>query len=106
VGAVPAVVAGCAALPQCPISSPPPPRHCRLWSHDWRGSFYSADAKPGDYITQYARKLGSVEIDATFYRIPSESMVDGWKQKTPPGFIFSAKVPFITHESTWDYGDD
>lgn len=70
------------------------------WStDDWRGVFYSESAKPGDYITEYARKLATVEIDATFYRIPTEAMVDGWREKTPDGFLFSAKIPqSITHE--------
>lgn len=41
----------------------------------------------------------TVEIDSTFYRIPSASTVDGWANKTPDGFIFSAKVPqVITNE--------
>ena len=93
------------------FTAPPPDRlhvGTSSWStDDWRGSFYPADAKPGDYIAHYARKLGSVEIDATFYRIPSESMVDGWKQKTPPGFLFSAKVPqVITHEKYLQDCDD
>lgn len=68
-------------------------------SDDWRGTFYSENSKPADYITEYARKLPSVEIDATFYRIPGESMVRGWREKSPGGFLFSAKVPqVITHE--------
>jgi uncharacterized protein YecE (DUF72 family) len=40
-----------------------------------------------------------VECDSTFYRIPSEKTVDGWRDRTPPGFLFSAKLPQeITHE--------
>jgi uncharacterized protein YecE (DUF72 family) len=40
-----------------------------------------------------------VECDATFYRIPSEKTVDGWRDRTPPGFLFSSKLPQeITHE--------
>jgi uncharacterized protein YecE (DUF72 family) len=40
-----------------------------------------------------------VECDATFYRIPSAKTVDGWRDRTPPGFLFSAKLPQeITHE--------
>jgi uncharacterized protein YecE (DUF72 family) len=68
-------------------------------SDDWKGSFYSGDAKPAEYITQYAAQLPTVEIDATFYRIPAESMVEGWRKKTPEGFLFAAKIPqVITHE--------
>ena len=40
-----------------------------------------------------------MECDATFYRIPSAKTVDGWRDRTPPGFLFSAKLPQeITHE--------
>lgn len=40
-----------------------------------------------------------MECDATFYRIPSEKTVDGWRDRTPPGFLFSSKLPQeITHE--------
>lgn len=68
-------------------------------SDDWRGPFYSAGAKPADYLREYARHLPTVEIDSTFYRIPGEAMVKGWRDKTPPGFLFSAKVPrVVTHE--------
>ncbi|MDZ4806063.1 MAG: DUF72 domain-containing protein [Candidatus Eisenbacteria bacterium] len=70
------------------------------WSaDDWKGTVYEANARPGDYIAQYARHFGTVEIDATFYRIPNESTVDGWREKTPDEFCFSAKIPqVITHE--------
>jgi len=40
-----------------------------------------------------------VECDATFYRIPSAKTVDGWRDRTPKGFLFAAKMPQeITHE--------
>jgi uncharacterized protein YecE (DUF72 family) len=70
------------------------------WSSpDWCGSFYPKSTEPGDMIGIYASKLHSVEIDSTWYRIPSRKMVDAWKSKTPDGFIFSAKVPkAISHD--------
>jgi uncharacterized protein YecE (DUF72 family) len=55
--------------------------------------------KPADYLTYYATKFETVEVDSTFYRTPSVSTVRGWYDKTPKGFIFAAKVPqVITHE--------
>jgi uncharacterized protein YecE (DUF72 family) len=55
--------------------------------------------KPADYLTYYATKFDTVEVDSTFYRVPSTSTVSGWAGKTPKGFIFAAKVPqVITHE--------
>lgn len=50
-------------------------------------------------IREYSRKLPTVEIDATWYRIPDAKMVEAWRSKTPESFVFSAKVPrVITHE--------
>src|SRR5436309_13157369 len=54
---------------------------------------------PSDYLAHYAGRLDTVEVDATFYRIPGERMVDAWSERTPPGFLFAAKFPqTITHE--------
>src|SRR5271167_3269557 len=65
----------------------------------WQGSFYPEGLKPADYLSYYATQFDTVEVDSTFYRTPSESTVRGWNAKTPPGFIFAAKVPqVITHE--------
>jgi uncharacterized protein YecE (DUF72 family) len=67
--------------------------------HDWLGSFYPADLKPGHLLQYYARYFRAVEIDSTYYSIPARSVVTGWKDSTPPGFIFSAQVPgVITHQ--------
>jgi uncharacterized protein YecE (DUF72 family) len=74
----------------------------------WEGSFYPKGLKPADYLSYYATKFDSVELDNTFYRTPSISTVQGWNAKTPPGFIFSAKIPqVITHEKVLvDCADD
>jgi uncharacterized protein YecE (DUF72 family) len=65
----------------------------------WEGSFYPAGMKPRDFLSYYATKFNSVEVDSTFYRTPACSTVSGWCEKTPPDFIFAAKVPqIITHE--------
>lgn len=70
------------------------------WSHDsWVGVFYPHGAAPGDYLRHYAQHYPTVEVDATFYRTPSERMVAAWREKTPAGFLFAAKVPrVITHD--------
>ena len=70
------------------------------WSADsWRGPFYPAQAKAGEFLSHYAHRFDTVEIDATWYRIPSESMVRKWERDTPEGFVFAAKIPsVITHE--------
>ncbi len=63
----------------------------------WAGAFYPADLAENDRLTYYAQHFGTVEINATFYRLPSESMVRGWDRKAPPGFIYAVKGSrFIT----------
>jgi uncharacterized protein YecE (DUF72 family) len=62
-------------------------------ANGWPGTFYPAGMKPADYLTFYATKFKTVEIDSTYYGPPSSSTVTGWRDKTPPDFIFSAKVP-------------
>jgi uncharacterized protein YecE (DUF72 family) len=65
----------------------------------WPGTFYPAGLPERDYLTYYATKFDAVEVDSTFYRTPAPSTVKGWYAKTPPGFLFAAKVPqIITHE--------
>jgi uncharacterized protein YecE (DUF72 family) len=68
-------------------------------SEDWRGTIYPADAKSADFLSHYAKQLPAVEIDMTFYRIPTPTMIQAWDQRTPAGFRFAAKIPqVITHE--------
>jgi uncharacterized protein YecE (DUF72 family) len=68
-------------------------------SDDWRGSVYPIEAKSSDYLNHYARKFTAVEIDMTFYRVPTRAMVAAWYERTPAGFRFAAKIPqLITHE--------
>jgi uncharacterized protein YecE (DUF72 family) len=65
----------------------------------WPGTFYPEELPEREYLIYYATKFDTVEVDSTFYRIPSSSTVRGWAGKTPDGFVFAAKVPqVITHE--------
>jgi uncharacterized protein YecE (DUF72 family) len=65
----------------------------------WPGTFYPADLKPAEYLSYYATRFDTVELDNTFYRSPSPSIVKGWYAKTPKEFLFAAKVPqVITQE--------
>ncbi len=70
------------------------------WSaRDWCGTFYPQSIEPGEMIRVYAQQLPTVEIDATWHHMPNKSMVEAWRARTPPGFVFSAKVPkVISHE--------
>ncbi len=68
-------------------------------AESWVGSFYPYGTKPANFLALYARRFDTVEIDATFYRIPTPAQARSWAAKTPPGFRIAAKVPqAITHE--------
>ena len=65
----------------------------------WEGAFYPAGMKPADFLSYYATRFDTVEVDSTFYRTPSVATVNGWARKVPDGFLLAAKVPqLITHE--------
>jgi uncharacterized protein YecE (DUF72 family) len=65
----------------------------------WESAFYPAGMRPADYLTYYATKFNTVEVDSTFYRAPSVATVNGWARKVPDGFLLAAKIPqVITHE--------
>jgi len=65
----------------------------------WNGAFYPKGMKSADYLRYYSTRFDTVEVDSTFYRCPTIEAVHNWALKTPPGFIFSLKVPrTITHE--------
>ena len=59
----------------------------------WLGTFYPRGTRPGDFLRHYATQFDTVEIDATYYSIPSIELVDGWARKTPERFVVAAKFP-------------
>ncbi|HOD67648.1 MAG TPA: DUF72 domain-containing protein [candidate division Zixibacteria bacterium] len=66
---------------------------------DWLGNFYPQFVPPADFLKFYASKFRTVEIDSTFYRIPSAETVAKWARQTPERFVFAAKFPqTVTHE--------
>jgi uncharacterized protein YecE (DUF72 family) len=65
----------------------------------WEGNFYPAGMKSHEFLSYYATQFSTVEVDSTFYGTPVPSTVTSWYEKTPPDFLFAAKVPqIITHE--------
>ena len=67
---------------------------------EWRGSFYPADLPTSQMLGYYAARFSTVEINNTFYRLPSEKVLAEWAQQTPPGFVLTLKAPRrITHEA-------
>ena len=76
-------------------------------ANGWEGSFYPPGMKSPDFLSYYATQFPTVEVDSTFYGTPSAATVEKWYKKTPPDFIFAAKVPqSITHEKVLVGCDD
>jgi uncharacterized protein YecE (DUF72 family) len=65
----------------------------------WRGSFYPEKLPAAKMLAHYAEKLEAVEINNTFYRMPTADALAKWAAETPPAFHFALKSPRrITHE--------
>lgn len=65
----------------------------------WRDDvFYPKGLPQNKYLEYYSTKFNSVELNVTFYRLPSARVFEGWKRKTPNDFRFSVKGNrYITH---------
>jgi uncharacterized protein YecE (DUF72 family) len=72
---------------------------CSGWVYrHWKGGFYPNGLPQKRWFEHYASKFDTVEINASFYRLPLPSTFVGWREKAPPGFRYAIKVNrFITH---------
>ena len=67
---------------------------------EWRGSFYPEKFPTGKMLAFYADHFNTVEVNYTFYRIPTPPLLEGWAKGTPETFTFTLKAPRrITHDS-------
>ncbi|HVN25902.1 MAG TPA: DUF72 domain-containing protein [Syntrophorhabdales bacterium] len=65
---------------------------------EWKGGFYPEKITPGEMLRFYAERFGTVEINTTFYRMPTEETLTSWAEQVPEHFIFAFKAPrIITH---------
>ena len=65
----------------------------------WKGSFYPQDLPESGMLRFYGERFSTVEINNTFYRMPSEKVLSNWSTQVPDDFAFVLKVPRrITHE--------
>jgi uncharacterized protein YecE (DUF72 family) len=65
---------------------------------EWKGTFYPEKIAPQKMLGAYAQRLGAVEINNTFYRMPTAKLLEGWAAQVPAGFRFAFKAPqVITH---------
>jgi len=69
------------------------------WTYrHWRGRFYPEDLSPKKWLEYYCRFFDTVELNSPFYRIPRRRAFEGWKARTPEGFLFAVKASrLITH---------
>lgn len=64
----------------------------------WRGPFYPAGLKADSMLRWYIQHFDTVEINNSFYRLPTSAAIAGWCRETPPDFCFAVKASrYITH---------
>lgn len=72
---------------------------CSGWNYrGWRGGLYPQREPARRWLEIYSQHFGTVEVNATFYRLPTEHAVRHWAQQTGEGFLFALKASrYITH---------
>ncbi|MGI8920776.1 MAG: DUF72 domain-containing protein [Solirubrobacteraceae bacterium] len=72
---------------------------CSGWQYrDWRGSLYPPGVPTRRWLEAYAERFNTVEVNSTFYRLPSREAVAQWVKQTPAGFVFAVKASrYLTH---------
>lgn len=74
---------------------------------DWRGPFYPEKMKSQDMLAFYAREFPFVEINQTYYRLPTERNLMGMAEKVPAGFVFTVKAyQSLTHDRQTSVKED
>jgi uncharacterized protein YecE (DUF72 family) len=65
---------------------------------DWRGRFYPSGVADRDRLDFYAHRFATVELNASFYRLPDAARFADWRARTPAGFVFAVKMSrYVTH---------
>lgn len=69
------------------------------WQYrDWRDAFYPHELRQADWLAHYADRFATVEINASFYRLPDRERFQAWRLATPDDFVLCPKVSrFLTH---------
>jgi uncharacterized protein YecE (DUF72 family) len=72
---------------------------CSGWHYEhWRGLYYPKELPKPKWLSFYAQQFDTVELNSSFYRLPSEKAFNTWRESTPDDFVFAVKVSrFITH---------
>jgi uncharacterized protein YecE (DUF72 family) len=78
-----------------------------FYYNHWRGIFYPEKLPKTQWLNFYTRQFNTVEINATFYRFPTEQLLQGWYNKTPGDFRFTVKANrLITHTRKFHNSQD
>jgi uncharacterized protein YecE (DUF72 family) len=72
---------------------------CSGWHYEhWRGLYYPQELPRPRWLSFYSHQFDTVELNNSFYRMPSEKAFTAWRESTPEGFVFAVKVSrFVTH---------
>src|SRR5919201_2426369 len=72
---------------------------CSGWNYrEWRGRIYPEGLPARRWLERYGELFDTVEVNNTFYRLPSRSADEGWVEQSPKGFLFSVKASrYLTH---------
>jgi uncharacterized protein YecE (DUF72 family) len=72
---------------------------CSGWNYaHWRERFYPRGCPPSRWLRYYAEHFDTVEVNATFYRLPTRKAVAGWVEQSPEGFLLTIKASrYLTH---------
>src|SRR5262245_59570121 len=66
---------------------------------EWKGTFYPNPFPASKMFAYYAERFRTVEINYTFYRMPTPKLAEGWREQAPEGFRYTLKAPKrITHD--------
>lgn len=86
-------------LPGKPAANPKFYVGCAKWGRkDWVGKIYPEKTKEADFLSHYARHFNSLELNATFYKIPTKAQTSTWSSKVGDDFLFCPKFSQgITH---------
>ncbi|MHB0913449.1 MAG: DUF72 domain-containing protein [Armatimonadota bacterium] len=64
----------------------------------WRGVFYPEHLSTGEWLSYYSRTFSTVEVNYSFYRLPSPGTFERWRERVPPDFAFAVKASrYLTH---------
>ncbi len=68
-----------------------------VYNH-WKEIFYPQDLRASEWFSFYAREFDTVEINNSFYRLPSEDAFKAWRKQAPSGFLYAVKASrYLTH---------